>query len=344
MKAAAPYVCARITNMKGVDIHTFDFDFDLTFAALLMHADGTIYHRYGGRDYTSPQSHLSVASLADVLRKTLPEHVAYAKKPTPPQARAALSVDRMPAMQRKRNQPDCYHCHNVHDAMTEELQHRGRFQKRDAWRYPDPREVGFHVEKDDQAVVAGVEPDSPAAKAGLKKGVRLLTLGTARILTMSDVQRVLHEAAGGADRIPVTFRLGSREHASAIQLAAGWKEPSPLHYSWRASKWKLSPKPGFGGPRLNPGELVAAGLKAGTFAFKVQYVVTWGPSAHTGRNALKAGIRKGDVILSIAGRNDFESVEHFHAWFRLTQKAGAKVVVELLRSGKRRSVELTVVD
>ena len=129
-----------------------------------------------------------------------------------------------------------------------------------------------------------------------------------------------------------------------LKLAGGWKEATPLVFSWRPSKWPLSPKPGFGGAELSPRELKAAGLPEDAFAFRIGYVVTWGPNAHTGRNARKAGLRKGDIIVSVAGKDDFENHEHFHAWFRLTQKPGTEIPVVRLRAGKRETVLLPVVE
>ncbi len=67
----------RVTNMAGVDLETYRFDYDLTFTALLMNADGTIYHTYGGRTWEDAQSHLSERAFADVLTRTLAEHAAY---------------------------------------------------------------------------------------------------------------------------------------------------------------------------------------------------------------------------------------------------------------------------
>ncbi len=330
--------------MKGVDINVYDFDFDLTFAVLLMNADGTIYHRYGGRDWTDPQSHLSVASLVDVLEKTLPDHASYAKKPSPPKKRRAVSVDRMPAMLRKKRQPNCYHCHMVHDAMTEERQQRKVFKRSDVWRYPDPHELGFQVERDDQVRIKEVVPTSAAAKAGLKEGARIYTIAGKRVLSLADVMRALHEARSGPGRLEVTFWQDGEERTGAFPLRKGWKEPVPLNFSWRASKWKLSPKPGFGGQQLKPAQLAKLGLDEEAFAFRVGYVVTWGPARHTGQNAIRAGIRKGDVILSFDGDNEFESVDHWHAWFRLRKKAGEKIKVTLLRGGKRKTITLPVVD
>ena len=60
--------------MMNVDRHRYRFDYDLTFAVLLMHANGAVYHRYGGRDHSDPMSHSSMTALLQVMRQTLEEH------------------------------------------------------------------------------------------------------------------------------------------------------------------------------------------------------------------------------------------------------------------------------
>lgn len=70
--------------------------------------------------------------------------------------------------------------------------------------------------------------------------------------------------------------------------------------------------------------------------------MTWGEHAHRGRAAAKAGIREGDVILAFAGKSDFASVDHFHAWVPLTHRAGEVVAIEVLRTGERLTFELAL--
>ncbi len=333
--------------MAGVDIHVFDFDFDLTFCVLLMNADGTIYHTYGGRDWTDPQSHLSMKAFVDVLRKTVREHEAYSADPRPPKKRPKLTVERIPPMAeriRKGKQPTCYHCHTVHDMLHEDRKQRGAWKRADTWIWPDPVEVGLRLDKEKQAVVRAVEAKSAAARAGIRPTDRLTSLGGRRVLTFGDVQRVLDEAPHGATSIPVTWMRAEGEKRGALRLPAQWKEADPRVYAWRPSKWPLSPKPGFGGRELKRGELTKLGLAEDAFAFRVGYVVTWGPNAHTGRNARKAGIRKGDIVTSIGGKVDFDSVSHFHAWFRLTQKAGSKVEIVRYRKGKKAVLTMDVIE
>jgi len=87
----------------------------------------------------------------------------------------------------------------------------------------------------------------------------------------------------------------------------------------------------------------ASGLPEDGFAFRIGYLVTWGDNARTGHNARSAGLRKGDIIVSVGGKDDFESVAHFHTWFRFTQEIGTKIPVVRIRKGKRTTITLPVI-
>jgi predicted metalloprotease with PDZ domain len=332
--------------MAGVDLNVFRFDFDLTFAALLMNADGTIYHTYAGRDFTGHMSHTSMKSLVDVLHKTLEEHRSYARSPKPPKKRKKLTIEQLPKWKRRIDRgkpPECFHCHMVNEAIIDDLKKRKIWSLDKAWTWPDPIQAGLHLSRDDQAIVSGVRKGSAADKAGLGEGDRLTSLGGQRILTFGDVQRVLDETPLRGGGLPASWARGETAHTGTIKLTKGWKAATPLVFSWRSSKWPLSPKPGFGGQQLTAEQLRRQGLPEDSFAFKVGYIVDWGENAHTGRNAHGAGIRNGDIIVSLGGRSDFKNMHHYHAWVRLKRKVGDTVGIELIRRGKRMKVELKLV-
>lgn len=344
---ARQYIAVRVTSMAGVDLETFRFDYDLTFNALLMNADGTVYHTFGGRTWEGAERYLAESTFVRVMQQALLEHEAYQKAPQHPAKRPIRTIEDLPAARKRLKagqQADCYHCHTVHDFMTEGARDAKRFKVEDVFRWPDPIQVGLTLDPEQQAVVAGVLEASAAAAIDLRVGDRLLTLGDQNILTFGDVQRVLHDALPGETTLPVRWEREGQPHSSKLQLDGGWKRPTPLVFSWRPSKWPLSPKPGFGGPRLTRAELEAQGLERDAFAFRINYFVTWGPSSHTGRSATDAGLRDGDVVFALDGKRDFQSVDHFHSWFRLTRKLGKEVLVEVIRAGERLTIELPVIE
>jgi S1-C subfamily serine protease len=211
-----------------------------------------------------------------------------------------------------------------------------RFRSDELWVFPDPERIGITLDRQRQALVTAVAAGSPAVASGLRAGDELLSLGEqSSVKTLSDVQWALHRAPFAAIDLPVRYRRDGDEHAATLVLADGWKRCPPEHYAWRPYKWTLSPAPGFGGPMLEGAQKRALGLDGDAFAFQVQYIVDWGERAHRGRAVRAAGLRKGDVVVSFAGKHDFVSVEHFHAWVRLTRTAGEEVEIAVLRDGER---------
>src|SRR5262245_6723799 len=45
------YVCVRIVQANTIDLTRFQYDFDQSFAVILMNVDGTIYGRFGTRSH-----------------------------------------------------------------------------------------------------------------------------------------------------------------------------------------------------------------------------------------------------------------------------------------------------
>jgi len=330
--------------MLGIDLNTFDFHYDLTYCTLLMNADGTIYHTYGGRDWTEPQSHLSMDALVKVLGETLADHAAYQKDPRPPKRKKTFAIEEIPHWKSRSKKPECFHCHMVYEGRIRDAMSGKKFRKEDRWMWPDPIQAGLSLDRHDQTLVAKVEPGSAAAKAGIAAGDHLVRMDDAIVRTFGDVQRVLHDAPTKSTSMKIEWTRDGEEKSSTLRLGKGWKEATARVYAWRAAKWPQSPKPGFGGKALDAGQKKNLGIPETDFAFRIGYLVTWGDNAYTGRNAAQAGLRKGDVIVSVAGKKDFDTEQHFQAWFRLTQKIGTKVDVVRIRNGKRETVQLKVIE
>ena len=188
-----------------------------------------------------------------------------------------------------------------------------------------------------------VREDSPAARAGLKAGDQLDRLDGQRVLSHMDVSWVLERTAKKGADLPLRVIRNGKARDTILKLADGWRRGTPLQFAWRPSKWRLQPRPGFGGRDLGEKEKRALGLAPDAFAFKVGYVVTWGPMPRYGRKARQAGIRKGDVVVRV-GDAELTGSQHFHAWWRLTRKPGETVEIETMRGGKRRTLTLKVIE
>lgn len=333
--------------MRGVDLARFDFDFDLTFAALAAHADGTVYHRYGGRPWHASDAWLSLPSFERMLAASLERHAEYVASEAPGAGgtrREPAPVESSPAYRASPESKEdrCVHCHQLYRYQLADDRAAGRFEPDDVWKYPPPERIGLVLAVDDPSLVDDVVPDSPADRAGLAPGSRIATLGGHPVASFADVQWVLENLPNGDVELALTC-VDPTDDPAPLELAAGWKRGTPLSFSWRPFKFELLPAMGFGGAALGASELARAGLEPGRFAFRVDYLVTWGRNQRFGRAAARAGLRDEDVVLAVGGRSDFESPDHVHAWWRLTRTAGEFVPVEILRGGERRTISIEVV-
>ncbi|HEB52132.1 MAG TPA: PDZ domain-containing protein [bacterium] len=324
--------------MSRIDLNEIEFDFDLTFAALVMHPDGTVYHRYGGRGPDEPNGYLSLESLCRLLRDSIPEHRAHEARAHRRKKRKVLHAIDLPVLRRKRargQQIDCVHCHTINDARHVQAQLDGSWRRDDVFAYPDPERIGLSLDHERQHIVRKVKKGSPAAKAGIKAGDELLAVGEQQsVRTLSDVQWALHRAPFARNRLAVRIRSEGRERSLVLRLKSGWKRCPPERFAWRPTKWNLTPSPGFGGPTLQSGAAPAGNGQPQAFRMRVDYIVDWGENAHRGRAARAAGLKIGDIVVGFAGKRDFESFDHLHAWVGLTLKAGQAVTIDVLRGGK----------
>lgn len=338
----------RVTDMRGVDLDVYRFNYDLTMAVLLMHPDGTTYASYAGRDFSDASSHQSTTSLARVLDQAMAIHRKHTPRkaaPTPkPTTRKPTTVETLPWWRnhKRAQSAKCFHCHQIHDAWQYEGRTRGTWTERDQFTWPDPDQLGLRLDREGQVVVTSVAPASPSAKAGLRRGDRITMLGARRTIAFGDLQRALEDAPWQANRLPVVWRRGDKPMHGMLRLADGWKRPEPKVYAWRPMKWPMTPRPGFGGRPLTADEKRERGLPVDRWAFRVTYLVNWGPAQRSGKRAEKAGIRKGTIVHAVDGKNDFTGMDHFHAWFRMTRRAGEPVRVEVIQNGTRRTLTLTL--
>lgn len=341
-------MCVRVTDLRGIDLDRFSFDFDLTFAALVVRPQGPVLHRYGGRDHHSADARLSMTSLVRFMNAARSrfdlDQASGATKRAPGRTLDDIPVWR-DKMSKRVKKLDCYHCHYVFDAEREQKKADGTWTRAMIWRWPTPERIGLTLDSEELGRVKAVAPEGRAAKAGVQVGDTLVRAGEQPILTALDLSFVLESASAEKTKLPLQVSRAGKVLDLALELPAGWKEGTPLEFKWRPSKWQLSPRPGFGGRPLNAQERQRYGLPAKGLAFRVTYIVDWGgvPDKRYGQAVRKAGIKRGDLVVGVEGV-EIEDPEHLHSWWRLTRKPGETVVLEVIPKGKTkaRRVELKV--
>ncbi len=358
LEALKPYIPVRVVNMAGVDLTVFHFEWSLTFSVLLMNGDGTIYRRYGSGDGRDSEAMLSIESFLKTLEYGLVDHATFDRRAAAAPVRARVAVEDLPPMKRRlaKNALSCVHCHTVGDMFREQAEEEGRFRFDDVWRHPPADRLGIRLDRDDQTRIVEVRPASSAAKAGVRAGEHLVRVGGREVRTEADVRAALDPLSGDATTVAIELAesapavrvasgLASRPSARRsleLALPSGWRRGDALDLAWRSDMWHLRPNPGFGGVFLGADEKKNLGLPGDRFALRINYLIDFGPHPEDGRNAKRAGLKKGDVVFGVDGRSDFLNERQFQAWWRLAQSPGRSAKLDVLSGKVRKTIELPV--
>jgi serine protease Do len=345
------FVCVRVVSTNGLDLSLFQFDTDQSFAAFLLNADGTIYGRFGTRSHrTNWVGDVSLAGLAKALQGALDLHADYPKNkvalagkrgPAPefpsPEKYPTLKGKYGPALAESGNVvQSCIHCHQIGDAQREyNRSRREPIPETVLFPYPHPKVIGLTLDPKERAAVLKVEPRSPAAEAGFASGDAILSLAGQPLLSVADVQWVLHTVPADGGKVAAqVIRAGKMERLT-VALPAGWRRTGDL--SWRATSWGLR-RMATGGlllEELPPADRPKTGTPDG-MALRVKHVGEYGPHAA----AKKAGFRAGDVVVEFDGRTDMKRETDVLRHGVTARQPGDRVSVSVLREGK--TVTLTL--
>jgi hypothetical protein len=350
------FVRVRIVSTNGLDLSLFQFDTDQSFAVFMLNAAGDIYGRYGTRsDQKEWANDVSIAGLGKALEGALALHKAY------PANRAELAGKRgaapefpvpeqLPTLRGKYGPKldyegnvvrSCIHCHQIGDAQrAHHLQTQGSLPDSVLFPYPHPKAIGLVMDPQERALVKRVEAGSPAATAGFAAGDVILRLAGQPLLSIADIQWVLHQVPANGGQLVADVRRGSEAVKSSLtlDLPAGWRRRDDI--AWRASSWELR-RHALGGLYLKP--LEAEGRESlriadGKMALRAQHVGEFAPHDR----AKRAGFRKGDIVVAFDGRRDLLRETDLLAYALELAKAGKQVDVELLRDGQPLRFKLPV--
>jgi hypothetical protein len=352
------FVRVRVVSANGLDLSLFQFDTDQSFAVFMLNADGTIYGRYGTRsDHAHWADDVSIEGLTKALAGALELHADY------PKNKAALAAKRGPKSDfaAPENYPtlkdkygsqlnyegnvvqSCIHCHQIGDAQRQMARDKSVvLPDKVLFPYPHPKSIGLILDPKERATVLRVEPGSLAEKAGFKAGEVIETLDGQPILSMADVQWVLHHVPAEGDTVVAMVKYASNlggligRKARALQLPANWRQQDDI--AWRASSWELR-RIGLGGLFLkdvSPELRTKNKLPAEGLALRVQHAGEYPPH----NVALQAGFRKEDVLIEFDGRTDLVRETDLLRYTLNEKKPGETVPVTVVREGKK--VELTL--
>jgi hypothetical protein len=319
----------RITRMRGVDLDLFDFDYDLTWMAFFLNADGFVYGRYGGRDAESADSRVSLAGLRYSMNAALRRHRDHRAREPRQQPNPVRTPERYSAARRLPERA-CIHCHQVNELRRETMQEAGKWRREELWVYPLPENIGLTLDIDRGDFVTKVSSPSAAARVGIRPGDRLLEVDGQPIASFADVQYALHRAPAKGS-LMVAWQHDGQSRKGELALAEGWRETD---ISWRWSLRGLDPSPWVHGDDLSAEEKKALGIREKQLAFRQGPFVS--------EPAQQAGIRQNDIILGVDGKALEMTARQFAAYIRLNYRVGDRVTYNILRRGKRMDLSLVL--
>lgn len=338
------YVCVRIVHANGMDLTLFQFDYDQSFAAFMMNGDRTIYGRYGTRSHqTKSDDDVSLEGFAEALEAGLEIHASYPsnqqelKGKQPTTQPIYRTPEQFPRLAKYTSALDyegkvaasCIHCHQVGETLLASLRDEGRpVPDRGVFPYPHPKILGLIMDPKQRATVKRVESGSTAEHDGIRAGDKVISLAGQPLVSLADMQWVLHNA-GNEGTLRAVVQRDSHELTFSLTLAPGWRSRSDI--SWRATSWGLR-RMTLGGLKLD--ELSAEQraerqLSDDALALVVSHLGEFGEHAH----AKNQGFRKGDVLVSIDGQS--QSMRETDVFALLVNRPVGTQIPVTVRRGER---------
>lgn len=336
------FVCVRIIQAKGLDLSIFQYDYDMSWAAMFLAPDLNIYGRYGTRNASGPGSDslLSAAAFKKAAERALELHQGYPANKEILAAKKGKTPDypvpeKTPGLEERgqgeTTRQKCIHCHMVKEFALRAKWEAGKLSPADLWVYPMPERLGFTLDLDDGLIVKSVAEGSPVGRAGLVAGDILVNAGYQPLISTADVQWVLHNSPVGS-RLSVTIRRGNEMLVKSISLDGDWKEQANI--AWRASSW-YGLRQGLKVEPLSAADKKNRGIEPDELALAVKGLF--------GKGAPKlqaAGLRNGDVIVAVDGKSEGMTESAFLANLRLAHGPKDSVKFTVLRGEK--TEELTI--
>lgn len=346
------FVCARQVSTNGLDLNLFQYDTDQSFAVFMLNADKTIYGRFGTRSHrTEWIGDVSLEGMAAALKGALALHKDY---PNNKEALAGkrggpvkyASPEKYPSLKDKFTDSlnysgnvvqSCIHCHQIGDAERDLYRSVGEpIPQKVLYPYPHPTVVGLTLDPHTAATIKEVAAESDADEAGFQAGDAIQTLNGQPILSMADVQWVLQQTAPEGGEIVATVERDGQTKDLTLAVENDWRLKGDIR--WRVSSWGLR--------RMTTGGMLLEALdEEGRKAHKIEgdsmalfakNVGQYGPHAA----AKNAGFMKGDILIEVDDRTDLMTEQDLFLYGVTEKKPGDKLVVTVLRNGKKKELHL----
>lgn len=350
------FVRVRIVQGNGMDLSLFQFDYDLTFSVFFMNADKTIYGRFGTRtEYENAAKNISIEGFKQALEAAITLHEAY------PENKAVLAAktgpeptkktpEAFPALLRysstldfdSRINQQCIHCHQIGEAQREiHWYDRKPVPDEVLYPFPMPDVLGLYFSPKHKAKISKVTSGSSAEKDGFRRADEILTLDGQPMLSIADVQWVLHRASENTT-VPATIDRHGKEINLTLTLNPGWRQGSDISWRTTTGELRLVALGGMVLQDLSDAERQRNGIGETEMALSVETVGRSGRRSSGQTNAQRAGIRRGDIVIAYGDRTDRLTESGIIAYALQEQSQAITLPIKLLRNGQQVEVKLSL--
>jgi serine protease Do len=189
---------------------------------------------------------------------------------------------------------------------------------------------GLGLKSDKGALVAAVTDDSPAAKAGLKRGDVIVSFDGKQIEKITDLTRIVADKDPGSEAKVVVWRDGSDKTLN-VKIGQMPTEDQVVAMNEQSGDQAGTPKLGLALAQLTPDARESLNLPADTTGVVVTDVQPGSPAA-------EKGMQRGDVIVE-ADRKQVKSPEMVAEAVRKAAERGEQSILLLVqREGQDRFV------
>lgn len=351
------FVRVRIVQGNGIDLSIFQFDYDLTFAVFFMNSDKTIYGRFGTRtDFRNAGKDISIDGFKLALESALALHKGYpvnkdilAAKTGPepikktPEAFPALVRFPSNVNLNQRVEGQCIHCHQIGEAQREiHWYDRKPVPDEVLFPFPMPDSLRLTFSSRHRAKISRVTSGSSAEKDGFKRADEILTLDGQPIISIADVQWVLHRSPENTILSAKVHRHGEEIDLN-LTLNPGWRKKSDI--SWRTTTGELR-FVALGGMTLqdlSDAERKQNSIDETAMALQVENIARRERRGGGGQtNAQRAGIQRGDIIVGFGERADRLSESGVIGYVLQEHPQAIFLPVKLFRNGEMVEVNLSL--
>jgi hypothetical protein len=222
------FVCVRIVQAWGLDLSLFQFDWRQTWTVFLMNSERAIYGRYDARQADDLIGLRKALEGALELHEKWPANKAELAGKVGPAPRWKVPEEIPHLLEKGKYKPavgreGCIHCHNILEGTKKSYRALGdSLPEQFSAPYPTPQRVGIMLSTKERATVTDIDRHSPAEKAGIQEGDRILRFGGQPVVSWADVQWVLYTCVD-ADPLKVELDRGGKTVEAMLVLPPGWR-------------------------------------------------------------------------------------------------------------------------